>query len=165
MHSNCSRRTWIYRLAALVLLALCFTQLPTRARQSSGGEIELQSFSLGLVHGQKARITVSNDDDDAARAIQVTLRISDSNGNQLAQREVVIPPGGFRSMDVDRDDISLPGESPTGRLQMLVDVSLFVRDARPSGFSPATAELIDNSTGQTTVAHHIGLRHEHVRPE
>jgi hypothetical protein len=163
MHSDFIRRTRTYRLAALVLLALCFTQLPTRARQSSGGEIELQSFSLGLVHGQKARITVSND--DSARAIQVTLRIWDSNGNQLAQREVVIPPDGFRSMDVDRDDISLPGESPTGRLQMLVDVSLFVRDARPSSFSPATAELIDNSTGETTVAHHIGLRHEHVRPE
>ena len=162
MHSDFIRRTRIYRLAALVLLALCFTQLPTRARQSSG-EIELQSFSLGLVHGQRARITVSND--DSARAIQVTLRIWDSNGNQLAQREVVIPPSGFRSMDVDRDDISLPGESPTGRLQMLVDVSLFVRDARPSGFSAATAELIDNSTGKTTVAHHIGLRHEHVRPE
>jgi hypothetical protein len=163
MHSDFIRRTRTYRLAALVLLALCFTQLPTRARQSSGGEIELQSFSLGLVHGQKARITVSND--DSARAIQVTLRIWDSNGNQLAQREVVIPPDGFRSMDVDRDDISLPGESPTGRLQMLVDVSLFLRDARPSGFSPATAELIDNSTGKTTVAHTIGLRHEHVRPE
>jgi hypothetical protein len=163
MHSNSSRRTWIYRLAALVLLALCFTQLPARARQSDGGEIELQSFSWGVVHGQKARITVSND--DSPRAIQVTLRIWDSNRNQLAQREVVIPPGGFRSMDVDRDDISLPGESPTGRLQILVEVNLFVRDPRPSGFSRAGAELIDNSTGKTTVAHIIGLRHEHVRPE
>ena len=163
MHSNSTRRTRIYRLAAFMLLAFCFAQLPARARQSPGGEIELQSFSLGLVHGQKARITVSND--DSPWAIQVTLSVWDSNGNPLAQREVVIPPDGFRSMDVDRDDISLPGESPTGRLQMLVDVSLFVRDARPSGFSPATAELIDNSTGKTTVAHTIGLRHEHVRPE
>lgn len=168
MNSNFNHRMRIKQLAALALIALCFTQLPARG-QSGGEKIELENFGWGMVPGQRTRITAFNQNqEDGSRVGTDPLiwRVSalDADGNQVFQSpEIVTPAGGFRFIDVETGDLPVVSESPTGRKQVLWKVSLLVRDTGSNPFS-LSAELIDN-TGKTMLGHTIGLRHEHTRPE
>jgi hypothetical protein len=149
MHIKLARNTPINRLAALVLLTLCLTQLPARA-QIDEGPTETIKFIYGIAPGQKARITVVNKD-DSEQPIRAELKVFDVEGNQIAQRETIVPPNAFSYMEVDRDEISLRGD-PTGRLEMLAKVTLFVRGhARLSGLSTVSGEIINKVTGQDSI--------------
>jgi hypothetical protein len=66
--------------------------------------------SVGLVPGQTARVSAFNDDPE--QPLRAELKVFDAEGNQIAHRETVVPPGRFRYMDVNRLDITQPGESP-----------------------------------------------------
>ncbi len=116
---------------------------------------------MGIVPGQTLRITLSNppSSGSAAKRDPVIGRVKffDEGGILIAQSdESVIPPGEFRSFDLDRDALSLPGETGTGRLQSRASWSLIVQDAstrraNASGRVAASFELIDNLTGKTEV--------------
>jgi hypothetical protein len=116
---------------------------------------------MGIVPGQTLRVTLSNPPSfgPEARRNPVIGRVKffDGSGNLIAQSdESVIPPGEFRSFDLDRDALSLPGEMGTGRLQSRGSWSLIVQDAstrraNASGRVAASFESIDNLTGKTEV--------------
>jgi hypothetical protein len=117
--------------------------------------------TTGIVPGQTLRVTLSNPPSSGSKAkgnpVIGRVKFFDESGNLIAQSdESVIPPGEFRSFDLDRDALSLPGEMGTGRLQTLGSWSLILPDASPRqarapGRVAASFELIDNVTGKTEV--------------
>jgi len=169
MHINPARHIRINRLVALALLALCFTQLPIRARgqQGSGsGKVLMADWHFGIVADEMARITVANIPDNpvAAGPIRAQLRSFNAEGTETYESpEVVIPVGQFRWIDVKREQLSDRGDSNTGRRQGLIN--LWVRDITKYQEPIGSFEVIKTSTGATTVRHTIGFRHEHTRPE
>jgi hypothetical protein len=150
----------------LVVSILCLLQMSVRITQglspntvaAQGDHIEILSYSMGigLVPDQTLRITVLDpnqlqreDVQEPARA-RITLFLAD--GSPIRQSpELLIPEGGFNFVDFRRTDLPVPGDSLTGRVQVLAKVMLFVRDPRPTGLSPVSGEIINATTGQTQV--------------
>jgi hypothetical protein len=164
MKSMFTRFNLIVGPAGLVLLTLCLLQTPARGQ---GNNVYTVTFvgNLGLAPGQTLRVTQANLIELEGRKqdpVEVLGRVLlyDAQGRVIEQSaEVKIPLKEFRSFDFPRAALLLPGEQPTGRLQMRVRVEVrwtgpfpFIRDGRATGLLPASLEIIDNSTGMTTVS-------------
>ena len=79
------------------------------------------------------------------------MKVFDGAGKLLAQSpELVIPPGEFRSFDINRYALSLPGDPGTNRAQVRIKPFFNSESER---LSPVLAsfEIVDNSTGKTVV--------------
>jgi hypothetical protein len=158
MHSSFNGHISIIRFAALTLLALCFVQPQVHAQEEVS--FVFHTISWGMVRGQTARFTVFNPNEPVKTELtrQVTLvevMLLDARGAVIAQSdEIVIPPGEFRSVDFNRDDLSLAGDL-AGRAQTSAQIryrSFYLVDrTRAIGFPPTSIELIDDVTGQTTL--------------
>ena len=82
----------------------------------------------------------------------MTTYVYDSYGNLLKQTDpVVLRPGDFHALDIYRDDLLVPGEERTGRLQVRegVQVALMDGSVRPVKLS-VSMEVVDNRTGSTS---------------
>lgn len=178
MRTKVTRPARVIRLAVFALLAFCLIQTrahsrgqwagltsphaiaPAAAAHSSNGTVTVFDGGvviIGLARGQTVRFTVLNQNGPQSGDREhgrVRVRLFDANGNVISQSaELVIPFGEFRSIDFNRDGISLPGEALTGRLQVRAETEVrspkFVQvDGRVS--FPASVEIVDNSTGATT---------------
>ena len=140
-------------------------KLPSPFSGGRGNDVLNSGFgndvTTGIVPGQTLRVTISNPPSSGSKAkgnpVIGRVKFFDGSGNLIAQSdESVIPPGEFRSFDLDRDALSLPGEMGTGRLQTRGSWSLILPDASPRqarapGWVAASFELIDNVTGGTEV--------------
>jgi hypothetical protein len=155
MRINFAHRRRIQALAALLVFTFCLNELPARTQGREGGIVQMVDFHFicGIVPGQKARITVANKDD--SEPIATKLTVFDMEGNQLAQRETIVPPNGFSYMEADRDEFALRGE-PDGRLQLHAIHTLFVREHNRLSVSLVSAEIIDKSKGQDSIWVDIG---------
>ena len=129
---------------------------PSIAAAAPEDHIELLSYSLGLglAPDQTLRITVLDPNgrqprhsSEPARA-RVKLFLADGT-LILESPEVLIPEGGFTFVDFRRVDLPVPGDSLTGRVQVLAQVILFVRDVHRVQSSPVSGEIISTPTGQT----------------
>jgi hypothetical protein len=78
----------------------------------------------------------------------------------IAQAEAAaVGVGQFQSFDFNRDEITLPGEDPTGRLQMVLEATvsgieyrdIVLKEGIIESFDD-TLEVVDNLTGRTTVS-------------
>jgi len=105
----------------------------------------------GLVSGQTLRVNVAwTSSPRQYRTLRPRVMLNDANGNLLASSgELVILPGQFRSYDFPRS--ALPGEDPTGRVQ--VSATIFLNDddmmiGRSDSVS-VSLELVAESTGRT----------------
>jgi hypothetical protein len=128
---------------------------------SRGGEdiISLpDDIVIGFARDQRVRLTLTNPPPNAREAgseaqrepVNAHVKFFDENGNLIAQSdELIIPPGEFRSVDLNRAALNLPGEPGTGRVQVRARVIWETLQLR-SEF-PASVELVDTSTGKTTV--------------
>jgi len=108
--------------------------------------------STGMVHGQTIRFSLLNQSDSSQALrgpVLAQVRLFDAVGQQIAQSSVIaIPPGEFRSVDFDRDDIPLAGEPGTGRVQIKGTWKMTVQDrAAEDGEFPASLEIVDNESG------------------
>jgi hypothetical protein len=149
MKINLTAGKSIMQSIAWALLSLCPVHPPAH------GAVQLQhtklvSWQMAFVPGEKARITIVNKD-DSEQPIHAELKVFDRENNEIAQRVTDIPPNGSGQMEIDRDEIPLRGEA-TGRLQVLLNVKIFVRGrAVFSGLSPVSGEIISKSTGQDSI--------------
>jgi hypothetical protein len=114
---------------------------------------------IGLVPGQRVRLTLTNPPSYGTEAgseakpshVGGHVKVFDSIGNAVAQSdELVIPAGEFRSFDFNRDEIALPGEPGTHRVQARIKPFFSFSSGR---LSPVLVsfEVVDNSTGKTRV--------------
>jgi hypothetical protein len=118
----------------------------------SGNDIITSGFGsdilMGIVPGKKVRVTILNQPASGTEA-QGHVKVFDRSGNLIAQSpELVIPPGEFRSFDLNRNEIPLAGELGTNRAQVRIKPFFNFESER---LSPVLAsfEIIDNSTGRT----------------
>lgn len=166
----------IIRSAALALVAVCIIQTPVRARPTASGASAAQDshrdlyrnvwVNPGLTRGQTLRYTwVNLNDPDPQKRIleplRIRVRLLAADGSVIAQTEAAaVGSGQFQSFDFNRDQISLPGEDTTGRLQTMLEATVTgqtnygnidLKQGIPETFDDAV-EVIDNSGGRTTVS-------------
>ena len=172
MQTKSIRHPLIAKLAALALLALCFIQSDVRALQPSNISaarsgvftLTFNGQTTGLARGQTLRITVPNGNEQESRSGSLPVRaqatLFDAQGNPVDQSpEVEIPPGEFRSIDFDRDDLPLAGEQGTGRLEVRSQIRYrFLAIVDRTQLSPPSEEIIDMSSGMTTIAYRANDR-------
>jgi len=137
---------------------------------SRGGEESIslpEDVIVDFGRDQRVRVTLTNPPPYGSGAgsearrkhVRARVKFFDESGNLIAQSdELVIPPGEFRSADLNRDALPSPGEPRTGRLQVRAHLeattdapSSVPTDPRATGLLAASLEIIDNSTGKTTV--------------
>lgn len=140
------------------------------APSSGGGRDVLvggsgQDTLMGFGTDDKLRVTLYNPQSSGPAHLPSRVKLFERYGSLIAQSpDLVIPPGEFRSFDIDRDALTLPGEPGTRRLQVRIrvetttaDPSSLTTDPRASGPLVGSFELIDNGTGRTT-AHQNNLK-------
>lgn len=175
MSSKLTCHNSITRLATLALLVLGSVQLPVRAHppalitgaaQSSHLLYQDIFIPVGLARGQTLRYTWANlnDPDPQQRELEplrIEVKLLAADGSVIAQTAAAaVGAGQFQSFDFNRDQINLPGEAGTGRLQARLEATVELRRrnlvttlsmniGRP--FADA-AEVIDTLTGRTTVS-------------
>ena len=112
---------------------------------------------LGIVPGQTLRVTLSNPQPTGSNYPPSRVKLYEKGGNLIAQSpDLIIPPGEFRSFEVDRYDLVLPGERGTSRLQVRANIEALTTDQSLIAIYPRTGliasfAIIDNSTGRTLV--------------
>ncbi len=153
--------------AAFVAALLCLSPVPAGAGLTKTGPGRLVLTSgvvVGLLPGQTARVNVSNPcgPEEGDGSVRAHVKVFDGAGALLFRTEETdIRAGGFRSFDVNRDDIARTGDPRTGRLE--VRVELFIKAAPPRGggadgcaghtyVNQGVLQLIKNDSGETTVA-------------
>jgi hypothetical protein len=175
MHFNPTRHNPIVRFAAFALLAVCITQLPVSAYPAAintgaarDTHIDLYKniwINPGLARGQTLRYTWANlnDPDPLNRKIEpsrIRVKLLAPDRSVIAQTEAAaVDIGQFQSFDFNRDEINLPGEDPTGRLQTILEATVIgqtkyndivLKRGILETFDDAV-EILDNAGGRTTV--------------
>jgi hypothetical protein len=110
---------------------------PVRAKTGDGSVRFVSYASVGIVHDQRVRVSVSN-----PRESTGTLSLSfsyylahGSNSSSVPFYEsdwIKVPRGEFRFSEVGRADLKTEGEAETGRAQMMVRVTMIA----PAGSDP-----------------------------
>jgi hypothetical protein len=166
---------------SMILLVICTIQPPVRAYATGIGtgagqdtHIDLYKniwINPGLARGQTLRYTWANlnDPDPQEQEIEpmrIRVRLLAADRSVIALTEAAaVGAGQFQSFDFNRDEIGLPGEPLTGRLQTIMEATvsgrikypnLVLKQGIPESFDD-TIEVIDNSVGRTTVSHGRGV--------
>ena len=107
---------------------------------------------IGFYPGQKFRYSFFYPKEEGDQPVSVTTYVYDSYGNLLRQTDpVVLQPGDLHVLDIDRDDLRVPGEEGTGRLQVRAGIQVAAMDGsvRPVKLS-VSMEVVNNRTGSTS---------------
>ena len=125
-------------LAAAGLLCGAGWLQPVEA-QSSDGSVRFVSYtSIGIVHGQRVRLSVGNTEKSRGTlmlsfSFYLAHGSNSSSGVPLYESEwIQVPPGEFRYSDVWREDLKTEGEPGTGRAQVIVRTTIIA----PAGSDP-----------------------------
>ena len=110
-----------------------------------------------MVRGQTTRVSVVNLNEPPVREQQrrmvfVQVMLFDAGGAMIAESdEIAIPSGESRSVDFNRDTLSVAGDD-SGRLQVRAQIRYRpfpIVDRSQLTLWPTSTQLIDNITGRT----------------
>jgi hypothetical protein len=107
---------------------------------------------IGFMPGQKFRYSFFYPKEEGDQPVSVTAYVYDSYGNLLKQTDpVVLRPGDFHALNIYRDDLPVPGEQMTGRLQVREGIQAALMDGsvRPVKLV-VSMEVVNNRTGSTS---------------
>lgn len=107
---------------------------------------------IGFNPGQKFRYSFFYPKEEGDQPVSVTAYVYDSYGNLLKQTDpVVLRPGDFHALNIYRDDLPVPGEQMTGRLQVREGIQAALMDGsvRPVKLV-VSMEVVNNRTGSTS---------------
>jgi len=153
----------ILRKVTLTLLAFSFFQLAGVGAQSRVQSNEIivigQTALLGLGRGDMMRYTafnpVTTKSGSPNEPISLRLRVFDAQGNVIAESpEVRIPPGEFRSVDFNHDELPIAGEPGTTRKQIRTQALWGLRH-RNTIHVPTSLEIVDSTTGSGKFNHFL----------
>lgn len=122
---------------------------PVKA-QTSDGSVKFVSYaSVGIVHGQKIRLSVTNTKESGGNlSLSFSYYLAhgtNSSGVPLYESESIkIPAGEFRSHDVSREDLKSEGEAETGRAQLLMRLTMIAPAGSDADDFPASLEIIED---------------------
>ena len=153
---NSSRKKSVLRKATLALIAFSLFPLSVGAQSAgrSGETIVVgQTALVGLARGDMLRFTAFNPIKTEAgqrnEPISLQLKLYDAHGDVIAESaQVEIPPGEFRSIDFNRDELPVAGEAGTARVQLRT-IPLWGVRSRIRLFVATSLEIIDNNTSKT----------------
>ena len=154
--TNWTRRR-LMNVLGVALLALCFSQVPAQAQepeQKRQVTIIQDLVAVGLVPGQTLSITLSNPEGSGV-SFRGHVKILDGNrGLVFETPEAEIAPGEFHSFEINRSDISSPGDPRTGRFQAAgrilgVKRATVERAQARIDKLPLSIEIVDNDSGKT----------------
>lgn len=132
----------ITKLAVLTLCALFLLQPQARAQGMTGYVVIFPS--VGLAPGQSLRLTLFNPDGAPVRA---QAQIHHAGGVLVAMGDGSVRAGTFRTFEFKRNDIPLPGDPGTGRLQLRYSVKLAFSDAiKPIAVSAEIVSILDGTS-------------------
>ena len=125
--------------AALVAAdLLCGGGLLQPVKAQTGDEsVKFVSYaSIGIVHGQKVRLSVANNEESGG-TLSLSFSFYLAHGSNasssvpLYESEwIKVPQREFRFSDVSRKDLNTEGEPETGRVQMMVRVTIIAPAGR-----------------------------------
>ncbi len=107
---------------------------------------------LGFTSGQRLRYTLFYPKEEGSQPVRVQAYIYDSYGNLLTQTDPVeMRPDQSHTFDLNRDDLRVPGEEQTGRLQVRSGIQVILMDGsvRPVKLS-VSMEVVNNRTGSSS---------------
>jgi hypothetical protein len=144
-------------VAAIAAIESDRTQRTAAATETNRRQLALASDPAGFVCGQTLRVNVFNSNapevQGSARLV-ARVKLFDASGVVVAQSpEVELPAGQFRSFDFKRDDLLLPGEPETKRLQVRCGLQASWVDGSSSALPESLAaslEVIENRTGKAS---------------
>ena len=145
----------LLRKITLVLVALGFVMVTAQAQTGDPTEtiVPGRPVTLGLIQGETLRYTAFNPSEtDAGKpneSISLQLKLYDKNGAVIAvSPKVVIPPGEFRSVEFNRDALTIPGEPGTTRAQIRTQALWGLRSKSRFNVS-ISLEVLNNNTAGT----------------
>lgn len=144
----------ILRKVMLALIAFCFFQLAVCAQTREETPLSGQTALVGLVRGELIRFTAFNppktEDGRPNEPITLRLQIYGAHGALITQSpQITIPPGEFRWVDIDHDELGTPSEPDTTRNQVRTMPLWGLSRSRPLHI-PTTLELLDSTTHAST---------------
>jgi hypothetical protein len=156
MQTHFANINFRFRKVTLALVALSFFLVAAQAQRGEPTEtiVNGQTVPIGLVQGETLRFTAFNpsetDSGQPNEPISLQMKLYDSHGAVIAvSAKVMIPPGEFRSVDFNRDDLPISGEPGTTRAQLRT-VPLW--GLRSRGRFHVSTSLETFSNGSTTAA-------------
>jgi len=157
MLTNFTRNKYLLRIATLSLVVFGFSQLAAGAgasEQTNETTVVGKTTALvGLARGDTLRYTAFNplktESGERNEPIRLRLQLYDSRGNVIAENAAVeIPPGEFRFVDFNRDDLPVAGEPGTARAEVRTQALWGVRIRHRFNVT-SSLEIVDSSTGTT----------------
>jgi hypothetical protein len=150
-------RNTITRLIAIAIAVAALGWLETAKAQSSDGSVRFVSYaSVGIVHGEKIRISVANTAESSGTlSLSFQYYIADGTNSSIGvpfyETELMnVPQGEFRSSGVSREDLITAGEPGTGRAQVMVRVSIVApAGSDPEDFPSSLDVFADDRGGQS----------------
>ena len=146
----------VLRIFMLALVSLSLFELAAVAQSRQVDEITVvgESTLVGLAHGEVMRFTAFNprETESGARneSIRMRLTLLNPDGTPIIESpELRIPPGEFRSINFNRDELPVAGEPGTGRAQIRT-MPLWSFRATGRYVITTSLEIVDN-TGATRV--------------
>lgn len=153
-------------LTKLIAITIAVTALvgtallqPVSAQIGAGSVKFISHAALGIVPGEKIRLSVGNEGSPGDVSVRVSYYLAHGtnslNGVPVYESELIqVPPGEFRYVDVSHQDLKIAGEPLTGRAQLLVGVSMMVPAGTRQEDLPWSLEVIadqpqDGNTVQT----------------
>jgi len=124
-------------LAAGLLCATAWLQ-PVQAQTGDGSVKFISYASIGMVHGERARLMVSNTGESTGTlSLSFSYYLAHQSHATLSdpfyETELMeVPRGELRFSEIRREDLKTEGEPETGRAQMIVKVNIVA----PAGFDP-----------------------------
>jgi hypothetical protein len=141
-------------VAALAAGLLCGAgwQQPVEAQTGDGSVTFVSYAAVGIVPGEKVRLSVGNTAQTPGSTITWTYKVSSPGGVPLYESKsepILVSPGWFRYSDVSREDLKIEGEPGTGRAEVMVRVTIEApAGSNPEDF-PVSTEVMNEKTGAT----------------
>ncbi|HZI59205.1 MAG TPA: RHS repeat domain-containing protein [Pyrinomonadaceae bacterium] len=125
-------------LAAAGLLCATGWLQPVQAQTGDGSVKFISYASIGMVHGERARLTVSNTEESSGTlSLSFSYYLAHQSHATLSDpfyetEWMQVPRGELRFSEVRREDLKTEGEPKTGRAQMIVRLNMIA----PAGSNP-----------------------------
>jgi hypothetical protein len=107
---------------------------------------------LRFVHGERLRFTFINTNEEGSEPVRVVAYIYDAPGRLISQTQPVkLEPGESYTAIINRDDLRVPGEDMTGRVEVRASIQVVLMDGsvRPVKLA-VSMERMDNRTGSSS---------------
>ncbi len=137
-------------LAAAGLLCGAGWLQPVQAQIGDGSVRFISYASVGIVHGEKVRLSVSNTEESTGTlslSFSYYLAHASNSSSSVPFYEsewIQVPRGEFRFSEVTREHLKTEGEPGTGRAQMMVRVTMIAPAGSDPEDFPGSLEIIQD---------------------